>query len=691
MKVYLFSAFFLSSFCSFSQTRELDSLRSQMFKGNIEALKSSIKYLDSKKVVTEFLGHHKLNTQERQIAARYITENCFFGRESLLSEDSMSSTKFADFLATNQITFDEDIGYFILKNQNPDSSKYELFKTNTSVIDSINNEFNKSLPQIMRESGAAWSYSLHNPQCLLLLAQYFLKQRTKWNIYNFNDDEYVKCFRYLAHLDFAVQDVDSSINFTYHLTSEFKRRSLFNYFYYHYKDYQWNDSLHYFINTVETPRSKNELTELFESLKSSNDSIALSSFAKICESEPIEVAQLSKQFSVDEYNDNYSLPTFTYKFLPVISNLTSYYRKKNITYYPSPEINIILETLLMDNSFKTRYELEELLINKTTINDIYAIEHFGLINENNFQCTFSIGKVLDKWYSKNWKEVYSDKKHLEAFLKKSKKFEELGIIGICNKYLQKFKNITSPILDSVVALLNTSTDPDILKSATFVMTHYQSPIKEVLDPIKIWDGEKTYSIVNPSYKIQQVIKSSTAKDEKENKIEEISGMITYEQIGIFLKEILKDTTLDNYSKYNFIESDFGFNLDNLENNTIDSFLNKYYLLSKKDLYFTNLLSLGIDLRNKGSYNYQQIYEILKYDVVDAFVGGGGGRRDNNVYQVIKLLELEFGTTLGFVNKLCSWQGTWGCNCSKRARYWMNYLKEKKLVLTDNTEPSSISD
>jgi hypothetical protein len=58
--------------------------------------------------------------------------------------------------------------------------------------------------------------------------------------------------------------------------------------------------------------------------------------------------------------------------------------------------------------------------------------------------------------------------------------------------------------------------------------------------------------------------------------------------------------------------------------------------------------------------------------------------------VIKLLELEFKTSLGFPKKLCSWQGMYSCHSDDRAKAWMKLLEEKKLVTPDKTEPPSIS-
>jgi hypothetical protein len=95
------------------------------------------------------------------------------------------------------------------------------------------------------------------------------------------------------------------------------------------------------------------------------------------------------------------------------------------------------------------------------------------------------------------------------------------------------------------------------------------------------------------------------------------------------------------------------------------------------------------LDNSGNLNYTGVYDILKYNIIDAFVGGGGGKNDDGVYLTIKLLEIKFKTTLGFPKKRCNWQGMWGCDCTDRARAWRKFLTEKKLVLPD-TEPVSIS-
>ena len=50
-------------------------------------------------------------------------------------------------------------------------------------------------------------------------------------------------------------------------------------------------------------------------------------------------------------------------------------------------------------------------------------------------------------------------------------------------------------------------------------------------------------------------------------------------------------------------------------------------------------------------DFEKIYDLLQYEIVTPFVGGGGSHRDQFTYGLIKLLELHFNTRLGFHEKL----------------------------------------
>ena len=86
----------------------------------------------------------------------------------------------------------------------------------------------------------------------------------------------------------------------------------------------------------------------------------------------------------------------------------------------------------------------------------------------------------------------------------------------------------------------------------------------------------------------------------------------------------------------------------------------------------------------------------RYQIPDARMPDGrllascSGTREIGLYLVIKLLEFEFDTTLGYPKKLCNGAGTWGCSSDDRARDWMNYLESKKLAKPFVNIPWSIS-
>jgi hypothetical protein len=181
--------------------------------------------------------------------------------------------------------------------------------------------------------------------------------------------------------------------------------------------------------------------------------------------------------------------------------------------------------------------------------------------------------------------------------------------------------------------------------------------------------------------------------ERDAKISTLLSKINYHQIGIVLKLIENYKFKVAYEKYNFMESDFGFFMcDFSKAGAIKEFVSYYNSHTEKELYAHYLAKAGIDYLNTDeSLDYDKIYELIKYDVVTAFVGGGGGTRDNEVYSIIKLLELKFRTTLGFPRKLCNSDNLYGCDSADRVKEWMNYLKEKRLLKLPHNEPVSFND
>jgi hypothetical protein len=157
-------------------------------------------------------------------------------------------------------------------------------------------------------------------------------------------------------------------------------------------------------------------------------------------------------------------------------------------------------------------------------------------------------------------------------------------------------------------------------------------------------------------------------------------------------EVIENYTFAyDWEKYSFMERDFGFfTVRNFYTKEArEEFIKLHARLSEYQLYAYYLEQAGIEYKTSDNQlAYDKIYELLKYNVVAAFVGGGGSKKDNEVYALVKLLELTFKTTLGYPNKLCSSNNMYACNAGGRAGAWMAYLGENKLLKQRHDEPVS---
>ena len=87
--------------------------------------------------------------------------------------------------------------------------------------------------------------------------------------------------------------------------------------------------------------------------------------------------------------------------------------------------------------------------------------------------------------------------------------------------------------------------------------------------------------------------------------------------------MMKDTVFTSEELVDILEGNFGIPASSLE-----EFLQVYNTKNQHDLYEFYFNKTGLSYAEyPGNFNYEKIYDILKYDIVDAFVGGGGGRRE----------------------------------------------------------------
>lgn len=675
------------------QNDTLEILRRKIMEGDTGAFRAIGYFLDSKKEVLDVLGYHMLRNEERSIAKRIITENTFFTEDELKLDSTLTAARYHAFLNTNKerIHYSEEISGFLITPFEARQTDYKLRQMDSFEITSLNKQLSEeSYPGWIFENNIDYYIKTQDPRCLVRIASYFLHQRLTWNNYDFNEEEYINYLKHLTHLELGVPNDEGKISFLYKMASTEARTNLLIYFITHINDYKWDEKEQYFRNTKETGEAKDREVVLFGLLNSDDDTVALNAFIMLLEGNDETVSKLAYEYDAQRIDHNYSLPTFPYSFLKQGSILTKWCRDNSINYKPSGVVASLLDSLSKEFSFTQLYRLENRLINTLTLDEVTMLEYYGLIHTNTNFFTHSAGRILDKFYSRNWTKLLAHEKHLLTYLKKSVLFDRLGIIGICNKYLMKFENCSPAVLERLQSLKSKIADKDIQEQIDKVLATYKNPLPFVLPKITQASGID-YHIGNLRSFYKKIIRSSKNSNDKEMDLKELFGKISYKQLGEALEILAQDTMLVYSDKYYMLKSDFGFYLGEYDSATITRFRENYAKLTEREMYHHNLVESGTDIFTAtGKLDYNKVYDVLKYDVVDAFAGGGGARRDDNVYPVIKLLEFEFNTRLGFPQKLCSWQGIWGCDCTDQMHYWMNFLREKGLVTIDPTEPRSIS-
>ncbi len=193
-------------------------------------------------------------------------------------------------------------------------------------------------------------------------------------------------------------------------------------------------------------------------------------------------------------------------------------------------------------------------------------------------------------------------------------------------------------------------------------------------------------------KIDATLALDADKGSKAKILKSIIATVTYEEIGLVVSRFDQMEDILEEKTYTFLSRDFGipvFSFDTSKEQEL--FIENHSKMSEFAFYEYYLKKFGIDLsKKKRQLDYQQIYNILHFDIVSPFVGETGGKRDLYIYSIIKLLELQFDTQLGFHRKLNESQTFYSFSSTKRAQAWLKYLEDKKLINTNNTFPRSFN-
>ena len=168
--------------------------------------------------------------------------------------------------------------------------------------------------------------------------------------------------------------------------------------------------------------------------------------------------------------------------------------------------------------------------------------------------------------------------------------------------------------------------------------------------------------------------------------------IKYKEIPVVINYLDQLSVTDKYNPVKFLNTDFGLPIFDLSSNKAkETLLKRHKKMSEKDFYLSYLRDFGVDFTsNKGKLDYKKIGEILQYDIITPFVSESGGTLDLYSYSIVKVLEKEFKTTLGFHQKLNESQTFFLYSNTKRANAWLGFLQRKKLITGDSLSNSPVS-
>ncbi len=310
----------------------------------------------------------------------------------------------------------------------------------------------------------------HHPRALFYIAAQIYQYRDRLDV---DKSEFVYLLEQMTELKISVVGRKGKAEEHNWNSDRQAQRNYVTYWAAHYDDYEWDEIRNQFINKTEKLELTQNYERLFRRLNSENDSIAMQAWLLLSEGDPVEVVGLANKYKELLRNYNSSLPSFKYRYLEQTVQLTDFCKRNKIRYRPSSRVHFWLEKLEAVESEKERYQIENRLIESLTVDEVTAVEYWGLIHENNKEASFSVGRILDWYYSENWDKITSREKELRLYLKKAKLFADIGVIGVCNHYMNKFGLTYAQLEIRLNNLLRVETDTDIIESINFLLYQKQ--------------------------------------------------------------------------------------------------------------------------------------------------------------------------------------------------------------------------
>ena len=288
---------------------------------------------------------------------------------------------------------------------------------------------------------------IRDPKVLWYLAAQVFQQkgatRYNWQI----DTNPMNLLRSLTRAEVLVPNINGT--WTTELKDKTARLNFVRYWQEHYKDYRWDATLNRFVNTQEeikeNPQSERFRRE-FKKLHSRDQRVATAAFEKLANEQPLIALQSLPEQKFVIFPQSYRLPVYPYLSLEVLIRLRNYCESEGLTYLMHQKTIKEKATDLNERvTTQKRIELENELYKSLNLNNITALEHWAILSENlSWRLGYSLGRVLQRFYSNYRDSLFQQPKHLKLFMNKCVWFAKLRPKGLGAKYLSFLGNISTP-------------------------------------------------------------------------------------------------------------------------------------------------------------------------------------------------------------------------------------------------------
>ena len=269
-----------------------------------------------------------------------------------------------------------------------------------------------------------------------------------------------------------------------------------------YENFGWDEIRGSFVNKREIVELQENYERLFRRLNSPEDSVALRAYRTLTQGDPVEVAALAKKYKKLLRSYHPGLPPFKYAYLETLAALTAYVRQHGLRYRPTAQLALLLDRLSATRLPADRHRVEGQILDRLTIETVTAIEYWGLLRAPHTEDAFSVGRILDRFYSLHWDRVVHDDVQLRLYLKKAALFRRIGVIGVCNHYLQKFEPVDNHLVTELEHLIALEVDADILATAGELLnqevTAGESALTPLLESRTPWNRQDIAELPGPT-------------------------------------------------------------------------------------------------------------------------------------------------------------------------------------------------